>query len=102
VSTAGMLLFAVIMTIAAFNIFMLLMVLFSAAIMALFLTVILYLGNLPFMLLAFKSPFYRERFQCTFGLQPKRGQNPFAAPVPVTPATTEEPVVLAQDASFSE
>jgi len=102
VSTAGMLLFAVVMTIAAFNIFMLLMVLISAAIAGLFLTVILYLGNLPFMLLAFKNPFYRERFQCTFGLEPKSGQSPFAAPVPATPATTEGPVVLTQGTEFPQ
>jgi len=86
-SMAGMLLFAVIMTIASFNIFMLLMVLISAAFAALFLTVLLYLGNLPFMLLAFKSPFYRERFRSTFGLEPKSSHSPFAEPSLATPAT---------------
>lgn len=89
-SMAGMLLFAVIMTLATFNVFMLLMFLISAAFASLFLTVILYLGNLPFMILAFKSPFYRERFRSTFGLEPKSGQSPFADPLPITPATVPE------------
>ncbi len=32
--------------------------------------VVLYLLNLPFMLLAFHNSFYRERFCKVFGLQP--------------------------------
>jgi len=93
---AGMLLCVTIMAIAQppeLGMFLPVIFLVQAAIMALFLTVILYLFNLPFMLLAFKSPFYRERFQITFGLEAKSGQSPFGEPVPVTPATTEESVI---------
>jgi len=92
VSMAGMLPLAVVMVIATFDISLLLMALISVTISALFLTVVLYLGNLPFMILAFKSPFYRERFRSTFGLEPKSGRSPFAESALATPATMPEDV----------
>lgn len=47
----------------------LLMLLVSTAFMSIFLAISLYLFNLPFMLLAFKSPFYRDRFEAALRLQ---------------------------------
>lgn len=61
-----------------FDTSMLMFLVLQTAVVALFLAIVLYLGNLPFLLLAFKSSFYRERFRSTFGLEPKGGRSPFA------------------------
>ena len=60
----------------------------SVAITAGFFGTMLYLVNLPFMILALKSPFYRERFQSTFGLEEPTGEAPFGTPTPIV-ATTQ-------------
>ena len=53
----------------AFDPSMLVMMVVSMAVMSGFLGVSLYLLNLPFMILAFKSPFYQERFQAGLALR---------------------------------
>lgn len=56
--------------------------------------VIVYVVNLPFMILAFKSPFYRERFRSLWRLGGEfaddlggLGQSPFALPLSTEPTT---------------
>ncbi len=61
----------------------------AAAVSSGFVAVILYLFNLPFMILAFKSPFYRDRLQTVFGLRPVTEEAPGVCPFRVGPA--EEP-----------
>ena len=68
-----------------FNPVMLLGVLFAAAFTSGFLAAGLYLFNLPFMILAFKSSFYRERLQTVFGLQPVAKEAPGVSPFAVGP-----------------
>jgi hypothetical protein len=48
------------------SILMAVLVLFQVVLLSLFFSIVLYLFNLPFMILAFKSPFYRERFYALF------------------------------------
>ncbi len=71
-SGAVMLLFVGVVMITVFhefNPFMLVTVFVSAAFMSVFLAFGLYLFNLPFMILAFKNPFYRKRLRVAFGLR---------------------------------
>jgi hypothetical protein len=86
----SMVLFVVVMAIAMLEPMMLLVGLISGAFASVFLTIILYLGNLPYMVLAFKSSFYRERFRSTFGLETQSAGSPFATPVAATSAGTPE------------
>ena len=87
-SMASMMVFGVIMAIARLSLFEIVIFTVWAVIMALFLAAALYVANLPFMLLAFKSPFYRARFESTFALPGRVGQSPFVVPDLVDPATT--------------
>ncbi len=64
----------------------LLWVFLRGMIMALFLAGMLYLVNLPFMILAFKSPFYRERFLAAFRLSERRHET-LGQPTLMQPAT---------------
>jgi hypothetical protein len=88
VPAALMLPFAVLMmvAIAAFDPDGMLMVPVMMGTASGFLAVTLYLLNLPFMILAFKSPFYRERLQTVFGLRPVTEEAPGVCPFRAGPA----------------